>query len=313
IMADNVAGDLKNLESAWEELGISVFDSQNSGLRGSLQWLTEITRDVGLWAKENPKLVETLGKVAAILAILITAGGVLLLLVSTILAPLAMLKLVLAGVAISAGAVTWPILAIIAAVALLAAGIYLYWDEIKALFTGIENFLSTLVPKFFQFGADMVNGLIDGIISMAKKALDKIKSFAGSIAEAFQAAMGIHSPSRVFMGYGGHMTEGLAIGINRGQNQPLQQVRALTDQLGRISSDIIFDQKTGEGIRIDRRPPMAVSGAGGTASVGETKIEIIINPQPGSDPQAIARAVALELDRREREKAVRRSAGYVDY
>ena len=124
----------------------------------------------------------------------------------------------------------------------------------------------------------------------------------------------MHSPSRLFMEYGGYLTEGLGIGINRGQNKPVQQIKALSDQIQKTSSGIIFNNSSSEGLRIDKRPP--VSGASWRPSLndhGETKIEITINPAAGSDPNAIARAVAMELDRREREKASRRRGSYVDY
>ena len=45
--------------------------------------------------------------------------------------------------------------------------------------------------------------------------------------------------------------------------------------------------------------PLMAAGAGGGASVGGSSYQITINAPAGADPQAIARAVSAELDRRE--------------
>lgn len=45
---------------------------------------------------------------------------------------------------------------------------------------------------------------------------------------------------------------------------------------------------------------------------GGAAISIVINAAPGMDPQAVAKAVAAELDRRERDKAGRRNSAMSD-
>lgn len=60
-------------------------------------------------------------------------------------------------------------------------------------------------------------------------------------------------------------------------------------------------------LRMDARAPLAAAGAGQRAPTvvhGDT-ITIQITAAPGTDPQALARAVSAELDRRERAKAAR--------
>ena len=201
---------------------------------------------------------------------------------------------------------TNPIIAAIAGIALAALLIYKYWEPITAFFASLPD-------KFRKYGSLIVTGLIEGILSMTKWMMEKVKTFAVNIAETFQASMGIHSPSRLFSEYGGYLTEGLAIGIDHGQNQPLQQLKTLTENIGKISSGILFDKSVTEGIRIDKRPPAFSGAALAAAGTGETRIEITINPAPGMDPNAIAHAVARELDRREREKAIRQRGRYIDY
>lgn len=64
------------------------------------------------------------------------------------------------------------------------------------------------------------------------------------------------------------------------------------------------------GITMDRRPP--IKGKVPNIIDSHDKYEINIHPTPGMDPQAIARAVSAELDRRERDKSARRRSRLSD-
>jgi len=155
-MADNIGGDLKSLKSAWEEVGISITDTNNGPLRDLIQNVTAITRSVGRWINENPRLAGTIAKVAAILAVLVTAGGALTLMLASILGPIAMVRygMALVGpqILMAGKAFLWlggvfrtvsmfllanPIGVAIAAIAAAAYLIYRYWEPIKAFFLGL--------------------------------------------------------------------------------------------------------------------------------------------------------------------------------
>jgi TP901 family phage tail tape measure protein len=155
-MADNIGGDLKSLKSAWEEVGISITDTNNGPLRDLIQNVTAITRGVGRWINENPRLAGTIAKVAAILAVLVTAGGALTLMLASILGPIAMVRygMALVGpqILMAGKAFLWlggvfrtvsmfllanPIGVAIAAIAAAAYLIYRYWEPIKAFFLGL--------------------------------------------------------------------------------------------------------------------------------------------------------------------------------
>lgn len=244
---------------------------------------------------------------------------------------------------------TNPIGLAIIGIALAAFLIYRYWEPLRTFVTtlwhdirtafsagiaGIETYLANWSPislfyrafsavlnwfgielpaRFTGFGAMLIDGLLDGLKERFSAVLDKIRQFGASIAETFQAAMGIHSPSRLFAEYGRYLTEGLAIGIHRGQQAPILQIRSLASQIGKAASGIQIGSPSGAGILTDHRPPIFSNPAPSTTGTGETRIDITINPAPGMDAQAIARAVAQELDRREREKNVRRRSRYTDY
>ena len=83
------------------------------------------------------------------------------------------------------------------------------WGTVQGFFEGID---------LFSIGADIINGLINGIGSLVGTLFDKVTSIAGSIKDAFTSALDIHSPSRVFRGYGININEGLAIGLEKSTN-----------------------------------------------------------------------------------------------
>ena len=64
-------------------------------------------------------------------------------------------------------------------------------------------------------GADLINGLVNGVTSKLTAARDRIVSFGSSIKGWFADTLGIKSPSRVFMGFGDNIAQGAAIGIGR--------------------------------------------------------------------------------------------------
>ncbi|WP_447045326.1 phage tail tape measure protein [Vreelandella sp. H-I2] len=162
VMADNIGGDLKNLRSAWEEVGISITDTNDGPLRQLVQNITEITRGVGDWIKANPELTGTIAKVAAGMIALATVGGAVTMMMASILGPLLFTKFAMTTLGIKAGglgktlgwiaktAIPWvagalkglliaigPIGWGIAAIAGAAFLIYKYWEPIKTFFVGL--------------------------------------------------------------------------------------------------------------------------------------------------------------------------------
>ncbi|GHC17536.1 hypothetical protein GCM10010082_05940 [Kushneria pakistanensis] len=103
VMADNIGGDLKNLRSAWEEVGISITDTNDGALRDLIQSITSITRAVGNWIKENPKLAGTIAKVAAGVAALVAVGGALTLMLASLLGPIVTVRYGLAMLGVKTG------------------------------------------------------------------------------------------------------------------------------------------------------------------------------------------------------------------
>ena len=86
--------------------------------------------------------------------------------------------------------------------------------------------------------------------------------------------------------------QGLAQGINKQQREPLRAVASVSERMAGATSGISFDS----------RRPLAARNAAASSPAGGN-YEIHVHAAPGMDPHTIARAVAAELDRRERERA----------
>lgn len=95
------------------------------------------------------------------------------------------------------------------------------WNSIKLT---AEKIMNNIIKYFkdidlLQVGKDIIQGLIDGIGSMAKAVRDKAKSVAEGIESAIRKKLDTHSPSRVMIAIGKDVGEGLAIGIESTQKR----------------------------------------------------------------------------------------------
>ena len=94
------------------------------------------------------------------------------------------------------------------------------WDKVKNVFSEkwavIGEFFSGLKDRFFDWGKNLLQGLIDGITEMINKPLDMIKNLGENLGTKFKSKLGINSPSRLFMEYGINITKGLTGGIDYG-------------------------------------------------------------------------------------------------
>ncbi|RLK22643.1 phage-related protein [Micromonospora sp. M71_S20] len=88
--------------------------------------------------------------------------------------------------------------------------------------------LGGLGGMLYGVGANIVQGLISGIRDMIPSAASVARSLAGSVRAAAESALGINSPSRVFMKIGGFVAEGMALGIDKGTPRVTKAVTAMT-------------------------------------------------------------------------------------
>lgn len=93
------------------------------------------------------------------------------------------------------------------------------WEGIKFVADKIGAFFSGAGKWLYDTGKAIVQGLIDGIKDM----VNGVKNVAGDIGNAVKDKvknlLGIHSPSKVFYGFGQNITQGLINGIDQGMDK----------------------------------------------------------------------------------------------
>ncbi|MFJ7736394.1 hypothetical protein ACIQ2D_08620 [Lysinibacillus sp. NPDC097287] len=92
---------------------------------------------------------------------------------------------------------------------------------------------STELSSLKQVGIDAGNGLLQGLSSTADSIQKKALEIANSVKNTIQSALDIHSPSRVTMGFGVNVNEGLIKGMEQSQSR-LQ--KAMNNAYGSLAS-----------------------------------------------------------------------------
>ncbi|HED4400745.1 TPA: phage tail tape measure protein [Pasteurella multocida] len=205
-MADNLSGDIKSLLSAKEALGISIFDQNNTLLRGFTASLTEMLRGMNEWIKANPELAKTIFKLITFTALFLGGLSAIGLMLVTIIGPLAATKLAFTVLGIKGfGAIGLltkglgllkmaimmnPLGLFITAVIAGAILIYKYWDQVSAFFggfwEGLKNGMAPVLEKFAPLG-DMF-GVVVGWIEKAVKWFTDLLSPVQSASEDLDKA-----------------------------------------------------------------------------------------------------------------------------
>lgn len=206
VMADNLDGDLKNLDSAWEGLRIRISDLVDGPLRSVTQWLTRVLEKITSLAQAHPVLTgQLLIAGGALLAMTATIGS-LSLVIGVLYGKLATLRLgfdiltrsmnvirvlpalwgmVTGSVSLLGGAIGAlfsPVGLIVAALAGAAVLIWKYWDPIRAffagVFSGIMERLTPLRETFERFGPvfDAIGSGISLVFNWFKSLLSPMES-----------------------------------------------------------------------------------------------------------------------------------------
>ena len=97
----------------------------------------------------------------------------------------------------------------------------LNWSPLGLFYQAFSSVLSwfgiDLPAKFTEFGSNLISGLVNGIRNAWEGAKQIVSDLGDGIKGWFAEKLGIHSPSRVFKGYGVNVVEGLAIGMDNAQ------------------------------------------------------------------------------------------------
>ncbi|WP_411849092.1 phage tail tape measure protein [Yersinia ruckeri] len=158
IMQDNLGGDFKQFQSAYQAVGTDLFDQQEGSLRKLTQTTTKYVLQLDQWIQKNKGLSETILKVVGVgMAVIGMLGAIGLVAwpvvmgINAIIAGASLLGTVFTAVAggimTALGAVTWPIVAIAVAIVAGALLIRKYWEPISAFFAGVvEGLKAAFAP-----------------------------------------------------------------------------------------------------------------------------------------------------------------------
>ncbi|EFF6682884.1 phage tail tape measure protein, partial [Escherichia coli] len=206
VMADNLDGDLKNLDSAWEGLRIRISDLVDGPLRSVTQWLTRVLEKITSLAQAHPVLTRQLLIAGGALLAMTATIGSLSLVIGVLYGKLATLRLgfdiltrsmnvvrvlpalwgmVTGSVSLLGGAIGAlfsPVGLIVVALAGAAVLIWKYWDPIRAffagVFSGIMERLTPLRETFERFGPvfDAIGSGISLVFNWFKSLLSPMES-----------------------------------------------------------------------------------------------------------------------------------------
>ncbi len=191
-----------------------------------------------------------------------------------------------------------------------------WWARTTAGAAALWQTLVSLKDRFFTAGGDLMDGLINGITSRVQMVRDAIGGVADDVGAWFREKLGIASPSKVFMQYGGWISEGAALGIQGGQGAvrtaALAMATAATSAVPMVAGAAALGpdgQPTlqAQALRLDTRPPLMAQATGPRAGGGGggSTYNITINAAPGMDPKELVRLISAEMDRRERSQKSR--------
>ena len=127
------------------------------------------------------------------------------------------------------------------------------FEEMPSIVTSIVDALLDALPKLIDAGAQLLSGLVKGMLDFDIKGA--LKKVGNGIINGFKKVFDINSPSRVMMGIGELLDEGLAEGIEDGASMPV-------NALDKLSEDMLDGTSGFDGVKIERRMVGAVSDSG---------------------------------------------------
>nr|MDN1774709.1 phage tail tape measure protein [Escherichia coli] len=158
IMQDNLGGDFKEFQSAYEAVGTDLFDQQEGALRKLTQTVTKYVLKLDGWIQKNKSLASTIGLIAggalALTGIIGAIGLVAWPVITGINAIIAaagamgaIFTTVGSAVMTAIGAISWPVVAVVAAIVAGALLIRKYWEPVSAFFGGVvEGLKAAFAP-----------------------------------------------------------------------------------------------------------------------------------------------------------------------
>ncbi|WP_456311196.1 phage tail tape measure protein [Serratia proteamaculans] len=190
-IADNLAGDIAQLNSAMEAVSVDIFVQLDGTLRSLTKTATGLLSGVDEWIKDNPTLAGGIIQLVAGGGMLITALGGM----GSVMVPvISGLNLLITGAGLLSSVFTFAggaIATALAGVSLLTLGIaagiavlvgigvaliYKYWEPISAFFAGVMRGIGAALSPLKDFFAPFEN-MFDGISQQASALYARFKTW----------------------------------------------------------------------------------------------------------------------------------------
>jgi len=323
IMQDNLGGDFKEFQSAYEAVGTDLFDQQEGALRKLTQTATRYVLKLDGWITRNKSLATTIGVVAGgALALIGVIGGIGLVAwpvvmgINAIIAAASLLGTVftVAGSAIvtAIGAISLPVVAVAGAVVAGALLIRKYWEPISAFFSGVVEGLRTAfapVAEIFSPLAPVFDTIIEKLrgvwqwftdliapVKATQDTLDRCKNVGVAFGKALADAL--TAPLNMFNSLSGKVGWLLQkLGVIKKESGDLDKAAA---KAGAQNGSYIPATSAYGGYQ----PYQPVTAPAGKTYVDQSKPEYHITLQggvaPGSDLDRQLREAVDKLDRENR-------------
>ncbi|HBQ5209286.1 phage tail tape measure protein [Klebsiella pneumoniae] len=201
VMQDNLGGDFKEFQSAYEAVGTDLFDQQESSLRKLVQTATGYVLKLDKWIQRNKALAQTLGVITAVaigvagmigtiglIAWPVITGVNAIIAAATALG--AVFTTVAGGIITAIGAISWPVVAVVATIVAGALLIRKYWEPVSAFFGGVidglraafapvADLFAPLKPMFDWLGGKLKAAWdwFNNLIAPVKSSQETLNSF----------------------------------------------------------------------------------------------------------------------------------------
>ncbi|EOC0056003.1 phage tail tape measure protein [Cronobacter turicensis] len=341
VMQDNLGGDFKEFQSAYEAVGTDLFDQQESSLRKLVQTATGYVLRLDKWIQKNKGLASTLTRIAGVATAVIGVVGAIGLVawpvvtgINAIIAVAGSLGTIFTAVggaiATAIGALTWPIVAVVAAIVAGALLIRKYWQPLSAFFGGVMDGLraafgpvgelfAPFKPVFTRLGEKLqavwqwFKNLIEPVQS-SKETLDSCRSAGERFGKGLADALLL--PLKAF----NKLREGITwvlekLGVVNKESDALdaraEKANAVASRAGGMSGAAAAHVSAGMfGQAPAYQAYQPVSAAGGRSYIDQSRnhYNISVAGGAGAGGAPLAQQMREELERIEREKRARSRA-----
>ncbi|HGX1865781.1 TPA: phage tail tape measure protein [Escherichia coli] len=331
IMQDNLGGEFKEFQSAYEAVGTDLFDQQEGALRKLTQTATKYVLKLDGWIQKNKSLASTIGLIVggalALIGIIGAIGLVAWPVITGINAIIAaagamgaIFTTVGSAVMTAIGAISWPVVAVVAAIVAGALLIRKYWEPVSAFFGGVVEGLKVafapvgelftpLKPVFDWLGEKLQAAWqwFKNLIAPVKATQDTLNScrdtgvmFGQALADALMLPLNVFNKLRSGIDW---VLEKLGV-INK-EPDALDQTAARTHAATYGTGDYI--PATGSYAGYQAYQP--VTAPAGRSYVDQSKNEYHINLTGGTAPGTqLDRHLQDALEKYERDKRARARA-----